>query len=49
MQLQAVRARGPDEAAALGMLGQIGSPDSRALIEKTLKGKDAAPINLIGG
>jgi len=45
--VQAVDARGPDEASALGMLGAIGNPESRALIEATLKGKDIAAIGLV--
>ncbi len=44
---EAIRARGPDQAAALAMLGMIGDAESRALIEATLKGKDGAAISFV--
>jgi HEAT repeat protein len=44
---QALHAGGPDQASAFGMLGAIGSAESRAVVEATLRGDDIKAIGLL--
>ena len=44
---QALRTRGPGQATAFGMLGAIGSAESRRVIESTLRSDDIRAIGLL--